>query len=187
MDFGTAHASAIIRLGFKDDDLYVFDELYGKGWTNPDFIGAVREYWPASKGWVITADSAEPDRITEWRRAGWERVTEAKKGDGSLRYGIDYLCSKRVHIHAGRCPNFAREVQSFKRREDKEGNPMDAFVEMNDDCIAAARYATEYIWAQNHDKIMGVHEFLRDKGKLPVGARGPIDERYRITIPTRRA
>jgi len=36
MDFGFVHASAIERCGWKDNELYVFDELYGKGWTNPE-------------------------------------------------------------------------------------------------------------------------------------------------------
>ena len=154
MDFGTAHASVIERMGFREnattmqDEIYFFDELYGKGWTNADFIGATEEQWgPQSHEWIITADSAEPDRIIEWNRAGWNRIQAAKKGAGSLRYGIDYLCSKKMHIHATKCPNMAKEIQSFKRREDKDGNAIDAFVEINDDCIAAARYACEDIWA----------------------------------------
>jgi phage terminase large subunit len=148
MDFGVAHASAIERIGFHDDEIYCFDELYGKGWTNADLLGAAQETWgDSAHRWIITADSAEPDRIIEWNRAGWENVSGAKKGAGSLRYGIDYLCSKKMHIHASKCPHMAQEVQSFKRREDKDGNAIDAFVEINDDCIAAARYACEDIWA----------------------------------------
>jgi len=38
MDFGYIHASAIVRMGFRDGELYAFDELCGKGWTNADFI-----------------------------------------------------------------------------------------------------------------------------------------------------
>lgn len=153
MDFGFAHANTIERLGFKDGELYAFDECYGKGWTNGVFIEAAREQWgDALYGWQITADSANPGHIKEWCDAGY-RVTGAQKGDGSLRYGVDYLAGRRLHIHASRCPNLAREVQSFKRREDKDGNALDAFVEINDDCIAAARYATEYIWAQSHGRL----------------------------------
>jgi len=153
MDFGFAHASAIERLGFKDGELYVFDECYGKGWTNGVFIEAAREQWgDALYNWEITADSANPGHIKEWTDAQY-RVTGAIKGEGSVRYGIDYLGGRRMHIHATRCPNMAREVQSFKRREDKDGNALDAFVEINDDCIAAARYATEYIWGQSHGQL----------------------------------
>jgi phage terminase large subunit len=149
MDFGTIHASTVERGGFKDGELYCFDELYGKGWTNPDFIQAVEDQWPGqvSHEWIITCDSAEEDRRLEFERNGFRRIEKAKKGPGSLRYGIDFLCSVRIHIHASKCPNLAREIQSFKRREDKDGNAMESFVELNDDCIAALRYGSEYIWS----------------------------------------
>jgi len=153
MDYGYIHASAIIRCGFKDGELYIFDELYGKSWTNADFIEAAQDQWGENaKRWQITADSAEPDRIDEWNRYGY-RVDPAKKGKGSLKYGIDYLCQHRLHIHATKCPNLAREVQMFKRREDKSGVVIDDFVEINDDCIAALRYATEWIWGQYHGVV----------------------------------
>jgi phage terminase large subunit len=152
MDFGYIHASVIIRLGFRDGEIYAFDELYGKGWTDADFREAATEHFGEAKHRMqITADSAEPDRIDEWNRAGWS-VSPAKKGAGSIRYGIDYLSSHRWHIHS-RCRNLINEVQIFKRREDKEGNAIDAFVEFNDDAIAASRYATEHIWAQYHGAV----------------------------------
>ena len=152
MDYGFAHASAVIRLGFHNDEMYIFDEVYGKGWTNSDFIDATLEQGgDESHYWQMTADSAEPDRIEEWKRAGF-RVTGAKKGAGSLKYGIDFLCQHKIHVHL-RCQNMIRELQGFKRREDKDGNALDAFVEINDDCIAAARYATEFIWGQYHGMV----------------------------------
>jgi phage terminase large subunit len=154
MDYGYAHASAVIRAGFKDGELYIFDELYGKEWTNADFIEAAKDQWgDEAYSWMITADSAEPDRIEEWNRAGY-KVYPAKKGAGSLKYGIDFLCQQKLHVHP-RCQNMIRELQMFKRREDKDGNVQDAFVEINDDCIAAARYATEWIWGQYHGTVSG--------------------------------
>jgi len=153
-DYGFAHASTIIRLGFKDDEIYIFDEVYGKGWTNGVFIEAAEEQLGTdAKYFRFTGDSAEPDRIKDWNDNGWN-VDPAKKGKGSLRFGIDFLCGHRIHIHATKCPNMAREIQTYKRREDKDGNALDEFVEINDDCIAAARYATEYIWGQYHGRIV---------------------------------
>lgn len=152
MDFGTVHASTIERIGWKDNELYFFDELYGKGWTNPDFIQAAEDYWENQIGheWNITADSAEPDRIIEWQRAGWRNINPAKKGAGSLKYGIDFLAARVIHVHKTKCPNLARELQQFKRKEDKDGTVTEAFVEINDDCIAASRYATEYMHNPNY-------------------------------------
>ena len=154
MDFGFAHASALMRCGYKDGKLYIYDELYGKGWTNADFMDAAYEQWgDRLKGLPITADSAEPDRLEEWFRAGY-RVYPAKKGKGSLKYGIDYLCQQDMIVHP-RCVNFIKELQGFKRREDKDGKAIDEFVELNDDCIAAMRYATEWIWGGGSGQIAG--------------------------------
>ena len=146
MDFGYSHASAIVRGGFKDGEMYVLDELYGKGWTNDKFIENALEYFGDDLYYFdITADSAEPDRIEEWNRRGF-RVNAATKGAGSLKYGIDYLVRQRIHIHAKKCENLAREIQTFKRREDKEGNALDDFVQIGDDVISALRYGCEKLW-----------------------------------------
>jgi phage terminase large subunit len=153
MDFGFAHASAIERIGFKDGELYSFDEVHAKGLTNPVLIERAKEHFGDELyNMVITADSAEPARIQEWRDAGIT-VLPAKKGKDSVRFGVDYLSRVTWHIHASRCINLAREVQSFKRREDKDGNALDDFVEINDDGIAACRYATEWIWGQAHGVV----------------------------------
>ena len=150
MDFGYNHASVLILGGFKDGELYVIDELYGKGWTNTQFIMNAEEYYgELGHTIVIKADSAEPDRIEEWNSRGWH-VEGATKGMGSLRFGIDFLVRQRMHINKTKCQNTAREVQIFHRRKtkDKDGNEeySDDFVEVNDDCIAALRYGTEYLW-----------------------------------------
>lgn len=148
MDFGFVHASAIERFGWKDDEMYIFDELYGKGWTNPDFIQAAEDYWENGIGheWRIIADCAEPDRINEWQRAGWRGVEKAIKGPGSLKYGIDFLKARKIHIHKSFCPNVAREIQQFKRKENRDGEPTENFVEINDDGIACLRYGSEPLW-----------------------------------------
>jgi phage terminase large subunit len=165
IDFGFAHASAFERCGFIDDEIYFFDEVWGKGWTNSDFIkNIVEAFGIECTGWPITAESAEPDRVEEFRRYGFTNFQEAKKGPGSLKYGIDYLCSKKIHIHSSKCMNLAKEIQMFKRREDKDGNTIDAFVEINDDCIAAARYATEYIWSNIENIYMPTEYSLEDLG-----------------------
>lgn len=149
MDFGYNHASVIERCGWRDGELYVFDELYLKGYTNAEFINsAFGGVLPKTFAGTIVADSAEPDRIREWNAAlPGGAVVGAKKGKDSVRMGIDYLKRQRLHIHAERCPNLAREIQGYKWREDKHGEPMEEPVPFNDDTIAALRYAVEDLWA----------------------------------------
>ena len=152
MDFGFEHAQTIERAGFKDGELYCFDELYEKHRTNTQFIEDAKEYFGDKLySMFITADSANPDKIKEWQDAGF-RVEGAKKGDGSLRYGIEFLTGLRIHIHKSKCPGLAKEVQLFKRREDKDGNVTEDFVEVLDDGIAGLRYGSEFIW-NNRNRV----------------------------------
>jgi len=146
MDFGYTHASSIERIGFRDGEMYSFDELYGKEWINSRFIEAADDQWEDAHDWMIIADSAEPDRIAEWYNFGYRRIEGATKGKNSKRYGVDFLSSRPWHIHKTKCMNLVREVQAFQRRKDSDGNYTEDFVETNDDCIAACRYATEWLW-----------------------------------------
>ncbi len=147
-DYGFNHPFAFELVGLKDGELYVFDEVYRRGCTNGELISGATAYF-TERGILdrvrqarTTADSAEPDRIKEWRQAGWN-VAAAQKGKGSEKYGIDYLKHHRIHIHKTRCPGIASEVPIYKYREDKFGNVLDEFVDFKNDAIDALRYATE--------------------------------------------
>jgi phage terminase large subunit len=154
LDFGYVHAQAIERAGFQQDHnnekeiaLYVFDELHEKNRTNAQFIEDAENYFGDKLyEMYMTADSANPDKIKEWNEKGY-KVEPAKKGDGSLRFGIEYLAGIKVYIDGNKCPEIASEIASFKRKEDKDGNVTEDYVEINDDGIAALRYGSEYIWS----------------------------------------
>jgi phage terminase large subunit len=139
LDFGFNHPSAFIKVGFKDDELYVYDELYEKGLTNAELIDEVAKI--AHKKKQIIADSAEPARIKEFRQHGLN-VQASVKGKGSVKDGIDWLKRKKIHI-SKQCPNLLAEMQQYSYKEDKDGNVQDEPVEFKDDAIAALRYAIE--------------------------------------------
>jgi phage terminase large subunit len=143
MDFGFNHANAVEQCGMKDGELYVFDEFYRKGLTNRELIDHVKEFDPSFLSHCYIADSAEPARILEFQKADFDMLA-AVKGPNSLKDGIDWLRSMMIHIHKSKCPHLAAEIGSYQYRVDKRtGERLDEFVEFNDDCIAALRYATE--------------------------------------------
>jgi len=152
IDFGFNHPSAAVRWGFKDGELYAFDEFYQAGLTNTELIGGVAAFDPEYRNHRYIADSAEPARIMEFRKAGFN-IEAAVKGKDSVRHGIDFMRRHRLHIHKTRCPNLAAEVQTFQYREDREGNVLDEFVEFKDDAIAASRYAFEPIWSNARPEV----------------------------------
>ena len=142
IDFGYNHANAFIKLGYKDAELYIYAEVYAKNQLNKDFIKSVEETG-IPKDLVSKADSADPDKIAEWNNAGFV-VYGAIKGPGSLMAGINYLKGlPKIHIHKSLCPNAAREFVRMKYRELKDGSVLEEVVEIDDDTIAATRYATE--------------------------------------------
>lgn len=147
LDFGFNHATALMSTGFKDGELYVFDEFWKKGRTNTQLISDITlSGWDKSRH--IRCDSAEPDRYYEFMDAGFN-ISRAEKGSGSLKAGIDYLRGLKIHIHATKCPNAAREFPAFRYREGKDGALYEEPVEINDDTIAGVRYAVEDIWMNN--------------------------------------
>ena len=139
LDFGFNDPSAFIKVGIKDQELYILDEFYRSQLTNTDLIREVKPMYN-SKDWVI-ADSAEPDRIKEFRRAGF-RIRSCTKSKNSVKFGIDWIKRRKIHIHPS-CQNFINEIQTYKYREDKDGNILDEPVDANNHLMDAMRYATE--------------------------------------------
>lgn len=151
MDFGFNHPSALVRVGLKDGELYIFDEIYERGLTNAELIDRVKEKVPKNQN--ITADSAEPARIKEFRQSGF-LVRPSVKGANSVRDGIDFLRRYKIHIHPS-CANTVKEIQGWKYKEDRDGNVLEEPVPFMDDAMAALRYATEELWKR---RVRGVLE-----------------------------
>ena len=87
-------------------------------------------------------DSAEPDRIKMWTKAGY-KARAVKKEQNSVKAQIDYLKQHKIHID-GSCINTIKEIQQWKWQKDsKTGLYIDEPVNFFDDAMAALRYAVE--------------------------------------------
>lgn len=139
IDFGWNDPTAFVKVGVKDGNIYILDELYRRELTNPEVIELLKDKL-TPKEWII-GDSSEPDRIREFQRAGY-RMSGAKKGKNSIRHGIDFIRSKKVYIHPN-CINFINEIQSYKYKEDKNGQVFEDPVDFNNHLLDALRYALE--------------------------------------------
>lgn len=139
MDFGFQHYHAIEGIGLKDGELYSFAELYVRQMTNSDIIASNHVLPKVSR---VTADSAEPKSIKDWRCAGY-RIEGAKKGPDSVYAQFAFLRSKKWHIDPERCPGLAAEVRGATYRKDRQGNATEEIVSFHDDALAACRYAIE--------------------------------------------
>lgn len=142
-DFGFNHANCILDVGFRDDEIYVNSEIYVHEMDTEEIIRLANERG-VSKRIEMFCDSAEPDRIKMWEKAGY-RAVPVKKQPGSVKAQIDYLQHRKIHIHPS-CVNLIKEIGQWKWKKDKQsGLNLDEPVEFFDDAIAALRYSIERV------------------------------------------
>ena len=139
-DFGFNHANCIGDVGFKDGELYLCRELYVFEKDTDEIIQLAAGKF--QKGLTMYCDSAEPDRIRMWRKAGYKAVP-VKKEPNSVKAQIDHLKQHRIHIHPS-CVNTIKEIQQWKWRKDERTNTYtDEPVNFFDDAMAMLRYSIE--------------------------------------------
>lgn len=139
-DFGFNHANCIGEVGFKDGELYLCQELYVFEKDTEEIIRLAEGKF--RKSITMYCDSAEPDRIRMWKKAGY-RALPVKKEPNSVRAQIDHLKQHRIHIHPS-CVNTIKEIQQWKWKKDEKTNTYtDEPVNFFDDAMAMLRYSIE--------------------------------------------
>lgn len=142
-DFGFNHANAILLLGWKDDNIYIIDEIYLHEKDTSEVIQeAIRHAIPTKK--QMWCDSAEPDRIKEWTKAGFRAKGVDKGGSkGSVKSQIDWLKQRYIYVNP-HCVNTIKEMQQWKwKKDERTGEYLDDPVPIMDDAMAALRYGVE--------------------------------------------
>ena len=120
--------------------LFIFDELFAVGLSNRDAAARILSSHPHAR---IVADSAEPKSIDELRSLG-VKISPAKKGAGSVSFGVKWLCSlDSLVIDPVRCPAAAREFSSYEYPPDGLGGFRALFADRDNHSIDAVRYAME--------------------------------------------
>ena len=149
MDFGFTNPSAIIEIRFKDGIIYEREILYERGLTNPELIEKTKALIPDRRAYIY-ADSAEPARIKEFKKAGFQNVRKADKGRGSVAIGIDFVKRHQQFI-ANTSTNIIDEKRAYKYKEDTNEHVLEIPVEWFDHAMDAERMAI-----YTHLKKMGV-------------------------------
>lgn len=139
-DFGFNHADCIGEVGFKDGDLYLCRELYVYERDTDEIIKMAEGKF--KRNIRMWCDSAEPDRIKMWQKAGY-RAKAVKKEQNSVSAQIDYLKQHKIHIYPT-CVNTIKEIQQWKWKKDEKTNSyLDEPVPFFDDAMAMLRYSIE--------------------------------------------
>lgn len=145
LDFGfAADPLAYVRMHFnrKMRKLYIFRELYQVNLSTRKAVQEINKMNPDNK--IITADSEEPRSINQMQEHGL-RILPAKKGPGSVDFGMDYLANEidEIIIDKVRCPNTAREFTTYELEKDKNGNFKGSYPDKDNHSIDAVRYGLE--------------------------------------------
>lgn len=136
LDFGFNNPMALVEVAFRDDSVRVHERFYERGKTTDDLIKWMDKN-KISKTAPIYADSAEPDRIEQIRKAGYN-VHPAKK---DVAAGIDYVKSLNLVITSSSL-NLIGEIRTYKYMERKDGSVIDEPVDYNNHALDSLRYAT---------------------------------------------
>lgn len=142
-DFGFNHANALLLLGMKDDDIHILSEIYVFEKDTSEIIQLAKDIDVPTKN-QMWCDSAEPDRIKMWQKAGFRARGVDKGGSvGSVKAQIDWLKQRKIYVHP-HCVNTIKELQQWKwKKDDKSGEYLDEPVPFQDDAMAALRYGVE--------------------------------------------
>lgn len=118
--------------------LYICDEIEAVGLLNREAVPLVSK--KANRDLVI-CDNASPKDVAEFSDLRINAVS-ARKGAGSIEYGIKFLQGLEIIIHP-RCQNFKNEINKYKYKEDKNGNILPIAVDKDNHLIDALRYSLE--------------------------------------------
>jgi len=136
LDFGYNAPSALVAIQIIDPVIRVRELLYSSHLTNNDLIGELSRQI-RDKSVPIYCDNAEPARIEELARAGFQ----AYPADKSVNDGIDTVLRYELELHPD-SHNLRNEIIEYKWVSDrKTGEMVDKPLKKNDHLMDAMRYA----------------------------------------------
>lgn len=125
--------------------LYIFDELRANKKGNRETADLLISHGITFDD-RITADSAEPKSVGDYRSYGFD-CRGAAKGPGSVEYSMKWFQSLvKIVIDPKRCPHTAEEFTSYEYERSKDGEVISGYPDRDNHHIDACRYATEQIW-----------------------------------------
>lgn len=138
LDFGKVHPNAAVAM-YKNEDLeneqYYFEELvYQSNQDTEDLYNVLKDY-----DTFIYADYNWPDTLNWLQKMGLTKIRKCKKGPDSIKNGIDLLNELNINVTAD-SKNLIKEFNTYRYKEDKDGNLMEGKYEGPDHLVDACRY-----------------------------------------------
>ena len=131
------------------DRLYKELRLYSDEFLKKDFEagGFVKQRCFLEPDEIVTADSAEPKSISDYKSYGGYGCRPAEKGPDSINYSMKWLQSlNHIYIDPNRCPGTLKEFVEYEYERDKDDEVISGYPDANNHSIDAVRYALERVW-----------------------------------------
>src|SRR6266542_1556799 len=167
IDFGW-NTTAVPLVGIdKDQNWWVFDEVYGREQILKDVMPRVRDKIADLRLTLMVGDSQAKDAIETLLTEGWPIVPVVKRAD-SIIHGIDLIRQKlkpRIQLigepkptlfFSSVCTNIIKEMEAYKYPEDKpDRNPSELPMKEDDHGPDALRYLVLHLkyGLKNDEKI----------------------------------
>lgn len=149
LDFGYQHPTALVRVWYFENELFLEEVIYESYLTSADLCNRMNQLG-IDKTTEIIADYARPEMIQELRLEGFY-VLNANK---SVDKGINAIRTSKVYIAKG-SNNIERENKNYKHKK-INGDIRDKEVsKRHDDAMDAIRYAG--LWVQSFS-VEGIEE-----------------------------
>jgi phage terminase large subunit len=139
LDFGFNKEAGMTEILIKGKEAWERQIVYEKKLTNQQLIERVKREFPREK-WGkmrIWADSAEPDRIKEFKEAGFSNIKPAEK---NVMDSINAVKSFRIHVFGG-STDLLKEKRAYSWRTDRHKHVLDEPVDYKNHLMDPERYA----------------------------------------------
>ena len=132
LDFGFVNPTALVAVYLVEDKVYLEELIYQTRITNADLIELLKQLPKAD----IYADSSEPQRIEEIKRAGFNIYPALK----DVKLGIDIGKRRTLYITKSSA-NLIKEIHGYQYKKNKDNQVLEEPVKFNDHACDAFRYA----------------------------------------------
>lgn len=133
---------AFVELAIENNTLYICNEVYANNLSNEESAKLVKPYVDNHR---VVCDSAEPKSIADYKKDKENRINAypAKKGKGSIEYGIKKMqFFDKIVIHED-CSNVYNEFCNYQWKKDKNDEELPTPIDAFNHAIDAIRYALE--------------------------------------------
>lgn len=139
--------TVLVRAWVWGRTLYVDREIHRIGCEidrTPELFDKINDNRvPSVRKWPIIADSARPETISYMQLHGFDQMTAARKGPGSVEEGIEFLKNFDIVVHPS-CRHTSDELTNYSYKVDKKTEEvLPQLEDKGNHVIDALRYAVE--------------------------------------------